>query len=388
MYYEQITTALLEKIHLADDPAIQSNPELNFQFIQNICAVAGFYRTFWKTNFFPTITELLHTQQHPDDKIIVNAMKLRYQNRPEFAYQVLQPYLQPDRRAGYVLYLAAELLREQGKRNAARQLCRQLLDACPHLGEAESCLAMCDVDELFNCQHDYYRLLHHAHALLKPDSYIEIGVASGKSLALTRAGTRAIGIDPTATNAEALFFRSLEVTPTLFGTTSDDFFNTRHLPDLLGRPTFCLAFIDGYHSFEQALSDFINLERWASPSSVIFIHDCLPVNPQVATRERATRFWCGDVWRIIPCLKELRPDLHITTFPAAPSGLAMITGLNPASETLARNLHTGFCRFLATTLPDSYADRRALLNVHPGDPLTGIAEQCARLDQPRWQHAV
>ncbi len=388
MHYEQITAALVKKIHLANDLAIKDNPALNFQFMQNICAVAGFYRTFWKKNFFPIIAELLHMQQHIDDRIIANAMKLRYQDCPEIACQLLQQHLPPDRQTGYARYLAAELLREQGKRDAARQLCRQLQQEYPHLDEVESCLAMCDVDELFNCRHDYYRLLHHAHALLKPDTYVEIGVASGKSLALTRSGTRAIGIDPSASSAEALFYRSLEVTPTLFATTSDDFFNTQDLPDLLGRPTFSLAFIDGHHSFEQALSDFINLEKWASPSSVIFIHDCLPVNAQVAARERTTKFWCGDVWRIIPCLKELRPDLQITTFPAAPSGLAMVTGLNPVSETLARNLHSGFCRFLATPLPDSYTARCSLLNVHPGDPLTGITEQCARLPRPRRHHAV
>jgi hypothetical protein len=44
--------------------------------------------------------------------------------------------------------------------------------------------------------------------------------------------------------------------------------------------------------------------------------------------------WTGDVWKIIPCLREFRPDLRITTLGAAPSGLGVIQGLDPSSRVL------------------------------------------------------
>jgi hypothetical protein len=156
--------------------------------------------------------------------------------------------------------------------------------------------------------------------------------------------------------------------------TSNDFFKTVDLESLFGKQTFDMAFIDGLHVFEQALMDFIHLEALSDKDSVIFIHDCLPVNPLIAERERQTGFWTGDVWRVIHCLKSLRQDLEIVTFPASPSGLAMITKLDSTSRILYQQFDSIVAHFLTIPLPESYNERCAMLNVTNVDPVKFMEE--------------
>jgi hypothetical protein len=116
--------------------------------------------------------------------------------------------------------------------------------------------------------------------------------------------------------------------------TSDEFFERYDLRTELGSPTLDLAFIDGLHEFKQVLKDFINIERYSCPGTVVLVHDCLPVARLVAAPVRATVFWCGDVWKIVPCLLKYRPDLNVRVVPARPSGLAIVTHLDPNSTLL------------------------------------------------------
>jgi hypothetical protein len=46
-------------------------------------------------------------------------------------------------------------------------------------------------------------------------------------------------------------------------------------------------------------------------------------------------WWTGDVWRTLWALRQYRPDLDITVLDAGPTGLVLITGLDPASTLLA-----------------------------------------------------
>lgn len=210
---------------------------------------------------------------------------------------------------------------------------------------------------------DYYDWLLHFHQHLKPATYVEIGLGHGRSLALAGPETKAIGIDPYQGFWERLNYVSPHNPATLFPMTSDDFFAQHDLREEIGQDTFDLGFIDGLHLFEQALKDFINLERYARKDSVILIHDCLPVAPIVAERERCTGFWTGDVWRIIPCLKTFRPDLKIFTIPTKPSGLGVVTNLDPASCVLSDNFQTIVDYYLGLGLPEPTHERFRLLQV-------------------------
>ena len=135
---------------------------------------------------------------------------------------------------------------------------------------------------------------------------------------------------------------------------------------LAGLP-IALAFIDGMHLFEYALRDFMNIERHCTPGSTILLDDCLPADRRSAGRERTTDFWTGDVWRVVLALKKYRPDLRIHTVAAAPTGLCVVRGLDPASRVLSENYDAIVQEFLALDYGVLEPDKAKVLNVFPND---------------------
>jgi predicted O-methyltransferase YrrM len=237
--------------------------------------------------------------------------------------------------------------------NLARTLSR-LGDTAGMLAALKRAIALDDKDDTARhllAQHlmpgaNYIELMQKLHEWLRPATYVEIGVATGRSLALALPPTRTIGIDPSPRLAT-----KLGTGTRIFQLTSDEFFANHDLAKELGRPTVDLAFIDGLHLFEQTLRDFINLERFAGPGSVILVHDCLPLDAASAARDRRGLFWTGDVWKLIPALRSWRPDLAIRTIATRPSGLALITGLDATSRVLAENFAAIVAQFIDTPVP-------------------------------------
>jgi hypothetical protein len=176
----------------------------------------------------------------------------------------------------------------------------------------------------------YYRTLARLHEALRPETYLEIGIRKGDSLALATTAAVAIGIDPAP-----MLAKPAAANARIFDTTSDEFFATHDVRAELGGRDLDLAFIDGMHLFEFVLRDFANVERNASERTVVVLHDCLPVDAVSAARERTTSLWTGDVWKVVPVLLDHRPDLRLTVIDAAPSGLVVVEGLDPANRVLA-----------------------------------------------------
>src|SRR4249920_2101622 len=164
----------------------------------------------------------------------------------------------------------------------------------------------------------YLESLAEVHQLLEPAFYLEIGVRRGNSLELARCP--AIGVDPAPDVATFL-----PATTVLSAKTSDDFFAGLAAEPLPQAPE--LAFIDGMHLFEYALRDFMNIERLSTATTLIAIDDIFPSHPDQAARERCTRVWTGDVWKLQRCLEELRPDLIVLSLDTAPTGLLLVAGL-------------------------------------------------------------
>lgn len=172
----------------------------------------------------------------------------------------------------------------------------------------------------------YLETIAAVHRRLAPAFYLEIGVRHGRSLELARCP--AIGVDP----APELKGPPLPPTTALSVMTSDEFFSGLDAEPLPQAPE--LAFIDGMHWFEYALRDFMNIESLSVPTTLVMIDDIFPSHPAQAERERRTRVWTGDVWKLHRCLAELRPDLFLLPLDTAPTGLLLVAGLDAGNRTL------------------------------------------------------
>jgi tetratricopeptide (TPR) repeat protein len=229
-----------------------------------------------------------------------------------------------------------------GEKDIAIAKYRDALSLEPNLVQAHIGLATLRMPGDF-----YYTWLERFYSLLAPEAIIEIGIADGASLARVRPPTLAIGVDPSPRVAYPLTAETH-----IFPETSDTFF-ARGGPDklLAGRPCD-IGFIDGLHLFEQALKDFINLERYCGPRSVILFHDTVPLDEATESRARDTKFHTGDVWKVVPCLKHYRPDLDVFTIATPWTGLTVVTGLDPTSRVLEENFDEAVARFIDVPFAD------------------------------------
>lgn len=238
-----------------------------------------------------------------------------------------------------------------------------------------------------------HELLAALHVGVRPRNYLEIGVGTGLSLALSRVPS--IGVDP-APNIQTTIRSDTQI---VHG-TSDRFFARadplrflrggrnplrnvrRHRPPfgrLLGRGTVDLAFIDGLHLFEFALRDFMNVERHSTVTTVIVLDDMLPRNVEEASRKRTTRDWTGDVYKLVGVLREYRPDLLVIPVDTQPTGVVVI--LSPDHTNTV--LHDHYDAIVAANLlPDPQDVPAAVLE------RVGAVAAEALLDSPGWDALV
>jgi hypothetical protein len=174
-------------------------------------------------------------------------------------------------------------------------------------------------------RHEFLRQVHRAY---RPRAYLEIGIGTGRSLSLSRA--RTIAIDPAFKITS-----EIQCDVQVVKATSDDFFaradGLAHFPD--GR--IDLGFIDGRHLFEFALRDFINVEAHSHWASVIVVDDVLPRCVAEASRDRVTKAWAGDVFKLPEVLTIYRPDLLLFSLDADPTGVVLVLGADPRNRVLA-----------------------------------------------------
>ena len=190
----------------------------------------------------------------------------------------------------------------------------------------------------------YTEVLAALHKLLNPRNYLELGVDLGTSLRL--ANCASVGVDPCLARVRDVKGRKPALY--LFQKTSDDFFASVDVKALFDGPVD-FAFLDGLHLFEVLLRDFMNVERCSHAGTVIAIHDCFPVDVFMTSRscgdERHRlssypKWWTGDVWKMVPVLKRYRPDLQMAILEAPPTGLVLVTNLDPSSAVLCSDYQT------------------------------------------------
>jgi hypothetical protein len=227
----------------------------------------------------------------------------------------------------------------------------------------------------------YFDFLRNVSLQLEPKTYFEIGTAGGRSAACFNCDT--ICVDPNFqfdNNPIGLRRRMF-----FFQMPSDEFFGLYDLSTLFP-DGIDVAFLDGLHLFEALLKDFINTERFCRSGSLVLIHDCLPRNLRMAERSfrldkdenPSTRgAWTGDVWRLLPILKDYRPDLRVAVLDCPPTGLVAVSNLNRRSTVLTDRYEEIVNRYSCIEL-SSFGIRRLehvfpLLNTRPLLPMD-IAE--------------
>jgi hypothetical protein len=173
----------------------------------------------------------------------------------------------------------------------------------------------------------YLDFLGRLHEVLEPATYLEIGIRRGDSLALARGA--AAGVDP-AYNLKV----ELPKTTALFRQTSDEYFGRREPLAAFGGRPLELAFIDGMHLCEFALRDFVGVERLSRWTGVAVFDDIFPADAEMAARDRRTKMWTGDVYKILGILARHRPDLVLLRVDTRPTGLLLVLGLDPMSPVL------------------------------------------------------
>ncbi|MBX5470758.1 MAG: class I SAM-dependent methyltransferase [Thermoleophilaceae bacterium] len=204
----------------------------------------------------------------------------------------------------------------------------------------------------------YLDFLERVHELLEPRTYLEIGVRHGDSLALARAPS--IGVDP------AYRLRvELRDDVTLFRETSDEFFARPDPLAPLGGLPVDLSFIDGMHLSEYALRDFVNVEKHSRWTTAVVFDDIFPTDATMAARNRETRRWTGDVFKILGFLREHRPDLVCLPLDTEPTGLLLVLGLDPTNDALNERYDDLFDQATAEDpqeVPDEVLRRKGALD--------------------------
>jgi hypothetical protein len=277
-----------------------------------------------------------------------------------------------------LLSLVAAWLPPEGPPQSARaDYHLALAEAHRMLGENEAAIlnyraALTFAQDLLHAHHalaklrmpgdDYLVWLERLYRSLTPESVIEVGIFQGASLALLRPPTMAIGIDPDPT-----VVIPLKTETHIFTETSDEFFAQNRIERLLAGRPLSIGFIDGLHLFEQALRDFSYLESCCGPRSAILFHDTVPLDEPTQSRTRETQFHTGDVWKTILCLKHYRPDLDIFTIATPPTGLTVVTGLDPNSRVLADRYEEAVARFVDTSFSAVECILETMLDVVPND---------------------
>ena len=216
-----------------------------------------------------------------------------------------------------------------------------------------------------SCERPYLGGVHYLDFLvalekaLDASLYLEVGTESGASL--RRISCASIAIDPHFN----LSADSVGSKPAchFFQMSSDAFFKKINFERLFD-DRVSLAFLDGMHRFEFLLRDFMNTEKLCERGSAIVMHDCFPINLEMALRvwipaddrqsprRDVANWWTGDVWKLLPILRKYRPDVQMIRVDCPPTGLLICTNLDPASRVLEEKYFEILAEFSAMELSD------------------------------------
>jgi hypothetical protein len=196
--------------------------------------------------------------------------------------------------------------------------------------------------------------------------YLEIGLAYGYTFEDVEA-TERWGVDPRPTFSTA----TLPVGTRVFVMTSDAFFST-----IAPTVRFDVAFIDGLHTYTQTYLDLLNVLRHSSPSVAVLVDDVVPsdevsaiadMERSLAERERrglAGRPWHGDVFKLVPILRDHHPELAYRTIMGSGNPQALVWRADPARPSrsiepaqVAKYSELSYAEVFGDGVPDDFNPR-------------------------------
>lgn len=301
------------------------------------------------------LCDALGARENAPGVVLCRAIATFLSGEHDAAFAAVDRLLERPPRSLSALSVKAEMQLRAGRGEAARQSLLELVERYPDYPRALGLLA-----SAFMPGPHYREVLARMHELTKPRCYLEIGVDTGATLALAARSEQAVGVDPAAVPLADRLPHHVR----LFREESDVFFD-RARESVFGARRVDLVFIDGMHRFENALRDFASAESWAHAGATIVLHDCVPIVARTATRERTTKFWVGDTWKLVPALAAYRPELKLTTLLTPPSGLVVVRRLNPGSRVLHERRDEIVARFSELEYARAPGDFAPELNAVP-----------------------
>lgn len=143
--------------------------------------------------------------------------------------------------------------------------------------------------------------------------YLEIGVRKGHTFRQVNVPEK-WGVDPNP----LISAKNLPPRSRMIKDTSDAFFES-----VANQMTFDLVFLDGLHEARQTWRDLNNALLRLSENGIILVDDVVPDDDSSAHPDQKAslrlqykhgkfdRRWQGDVWKIIPVIAELLPELKV-----------------------------------------------------------------------------
>lgn len=165
--------------------------------------------------------------------------------------------------------------------------------------------------ELINCNatvwDEHAELVEWMARLLKPKTYMEVGANHGSTFNRVAALgiQKAVAVEIKKSTAQDL---TRAPNTEILNMSSDD--AAKLWLDRGGEP-IDLLFIDGDHSHEQSLRDFLNFSRFVPESGLILLHDTWPETP-----ERAAPNKCHDVYKTAWLIRQkMFKEFELVTLP-------------------------------------------------------------------------
>ena len=180
----------------------------------------------------------------------------------------------------------------------------------------------------------------------EPKVYIEFGIRDGRTLALARKPTFAIGVQRNPSVSERF-----EAETRVYDMLPQEFLESGRMEAFTGRKSFDVALLRAPRNLEAAYDLFAAVEGFAAKDAIVILHGTLPPDPVAGGPDRQSKFWVGDQWKLVPCLMAVRPELTLFSVPAYPVGLTFVTGLRRRSKQLEKNRDENIAAFAATPFP-------------------------------------